>query len=176
ALLTRYLNVKQRKNAGKDGEQFAERLIKSVSKDGDIVLKNVELDYEGRKTELDFLIVNRNGVFIIEVKNYSGRIEGLENDNEWRKYHVSRGGNVYYKSVRNPVKQVKREVDILSRLLRSKGFKVWIEGYAFVFCDDMRVSSERIILNESQLERIIHTPGRKPPDNNTVNGIVDLFD
>ena len=70
------------KVAGKRGEAAAANIIRSVLRKGDLLLTNVEIDCDGKKTELDNVIVNKNGVFIIEVKNYSGSLVGCESDFE----------------------------------------------------------------------------------------------
>lgn len=43
--------------------------------------------------------MNQYGIFIIEVKNYSGKLVGTEDDYEWQKYHTTPSGNTYFKMV-----------------------------------------------------------------------------
>ena len=126
------------KVAGKRGEAAAANIIRSVLRKGDLLLTNVEIDCDGKKTELDNVIVNKNGVFIIEVKNYSGSLVGCESDFEWYKYHTSRGGNVYVKTVKNPIRQVKRQIYILAHYLEYFGIDVYVCGYAIFLNDNCR--------------------------------------
>ena len=58
------------KRAGRLGEEFASTLIKEILTDDDILLTNVPLHTYDKETELDDLVINSHGVFIIEVKNY----------------------------------------------------------------------------------------------------------
>lgn len=44
----------------------------------DVYLRNVKVEYDGRPAEIDNVIINQNGIFIIEVKNYSGILYGDE--------------------------------------------------------------------------------------------------
>ena len=102
------------RRAGRRGEEAATDRIRSVLREGDFLFTNVSVSFEGKPAELDNVIVNSYGVFIIEVKYYSGWLSGAEEDYEWTKVHVSRGGNPYVKTVNNPIKQVRRETYILA--------------------------------------------------------------
>ena len=114
------------KRAGRYGEKYAASVIKSVLREGDTLLSNVSIAYDGRPAELDCVVVNKNGVFVIEVKNYVGVLFGKENEYEWKKYKKTAAGNVYEKTVKNPIKQVKRQVYILAKYLEYYGVDVWV--------------------------------------------------
>ncbi len=73
------------RRAGRRGEEIAGEIIRRVLKEGDYLLTNVEITYDGRQAEMDCIVVNRFGVFIFEVKNYSGQLVGDEGDYEWQK-------------------------------------------------------------------------------------------
>ena len=90
--------------AGRQGERRAANLLSEQMRSGDVLLSNVKIRTDGRRTELDHVIVNRYGVFLFEVKNYSGTLSGNEEDFAWEKTHVSRGGKAYVKSVKNPIR------------------------------------------------------------------------
>ena len=68
--------------AGKRGEKAATDIIKQVLQEGDELLTNVCINYRERMAELDNVIINRSGIFIVEVKNYSGMLTGEEDDYE----------------------------------------------------------------------------------------------
>ena len=119
----------EKERAGKEGEILAGKIIHQYLNDQDIILNNVEITVHGKETELDYVVINRNGVFIFEVKNYSGELEGNEDDEYWSKYKISSGNNEYVKEVRNPIKQVKREIYLLKELLHIYGVYLWIDGY-----------------------------------------------
>ena len=121
--LVKYLNFPnsdiepESRRAGRRGEAAAINAIKSVLHDDDLLFTNVEISFEDKRAELDDVIVNRFGVFIIEVKNYRGRLYGNEDDYEWEKYKDDGYGNTFLKKVKNPIKQVKRQVYILAKYL-----------------------------------------------------------
>ena len=149
------------KVAGKIGELEAAEIIKSVLHSGDRLLTNVEFSYDERPAELDCVVVNRYGVFIIEVKNYSGHIVGNEDDYEWEKYKITRAGNVYEKNVKNPIVQVKRQIYLLAHFLRSNGIDVWVRGYALLLHNNSPVRSEYVLCSIDEIDKALHTKDRK---------------
>jgi len=119
------------KRAGRLGESFANTVIQEILHDDDVMLTNVKIMAEGKQAELDDLIINKRGVFIIEVKNYSGELFGEEEEDDWIKTKMTPGGSLYQKTVRNPIRQVKRQIHVLSRFLKENNVHVWIDGYVF---------------------------------------------
>ena len=163
------------KLAGKYGEAVATRLIKSALRNGDRLFTNVEITFEDKPTELDNVIVNSFGVFIIEVKNYNGKLVGNEDDYEWIKYKTTDAGNTYEQTVRNPINQVKRQVYILAKYLDYYGSRVWIEGYALLIQGNSPVESKKILSSTDDINRAIHTPGRHRLTKNEQESIVRLL-
>ena len=149
----------QREN-GRQGEQQAAELIRSVLREGDHLFTNVEISFQGRPAEIDAVVVNTCGVFVIEVKNYSGKLVGGEDDYDWKKYHMTEAGNVYVKTVKNPIKQMKRQVYLLAHYLEYYGVKVWVEGYAMLLHRNSPVNSGCILWNTRDIDRAVHTPGK----------------
>ena len=66
------------KAAGNEGEWIAEGRIFSIIREDDHYCLNLRITYESGRAELDSLIFNHNGVFVIEVKNWSGIISRSE--------------------------------------------------------------------------------------------------
>ena len=163
------------KRAGRRGEEYAAELIRTVMREGDRLFCNVTVSYDGSETEFDSVVVNKNGVFIIEVKNYNGRLSGGEDDFEWQKIKITPGGNVFEKTVKNPIRQVKRETFILANYLKSRGAFVWVEGYAIIFGAKSPVKSDRVLTSVADIDRVIHTPTRQKPTAAEVERIIELL-
>ena len=66
------------KKAGRLGERFATGIIREILQEEDLLFTNVPVFADGKQTELDNVIINPNGVFIIEVKNLHGTLYGDE--------------------------------------------------------------------------------------------------
>ena len=163
------------KQAGRMGEQVATNVICEVLRKEDKLFTNVPVYADGKQTELDNVIVNENGVFIIEVKNFSGVIRGEEDDYEWAKFKTSSGGNTYVKTLKNPIHQVKREIYILSRMLKDNNIKVWVEGYVFFVQMNSPVESPYILRTQRDIECAIHKPAERKLSQQTQQQIIALL-
>jgi hypothetical protein len=145
--------------AGRDGEKYAVQVIRSVMRRGDALLTNVHVSYGGRETELDNVIVNGGGVYIVEVKSYKGRLEGREDDFNWTQYRTDGKGG---KTVKNPIKQVKRQIYITSKYLRQNGApKVSVDGFAILLYSESPAESRYILKSTAKIDKAIHAKTSK---------------
>ena len=163
------------KRAGIRGEEAVVRAIESVLREGDNLFTNVSVEYDGKPAELDDVIVNKYGVFIIEVQNYTGHIVGNEDDYEWQKFKTTDAGNTYVKTVKNPIKQVKRQIYILARYLEYYGIRVWVKGYAIMLHGNSPVDSDYLLKSVEDIDRAIHTNDRTMLSTNTIERIAKLL-
>ena len=76
------------------------------------------------RMESDLVIVGPSGVFLVEIKNYVGNIEGTASDSHW----ILRKGRKHAKKLDNPLRQQKRNRFIVSQYLRMEGCSVWVES------------------------------------------------
>jgi hypothetical protein len=76
--------------------------------------------------EADFVVVGNNGVFIIENKDYRGDIQGDATAANWELHKIGSGGTPYRCTCRNPVRQVRVYVTLLSRLFATRDINVRI--------------------------------------------------
>ncbi len=144
------------KRAGRIGEQISHVIIKEVLKGDDVLLSNVRVCYDGKETELDNVVINNRGVFIIEVKNWSGDLIGDEEDYDWIKNKYTPAGNFYHKTVKNPIKQVERQIYILANYLKEYGVRVWVEGYVFFLENNSPIVNEHVLRNQRDMDRALH--------------------
>lgn len=165
----------QIKKAGNKGEKIFSNNMEHILHKDDIMLKNVELKYDESKTEIDTLIVNKNGVFIFEVKYYNGRLYGNEDDFYWTKIKTTPGGQKFEKQVKNPVKQVKREIYILSHILKQHKIKTWVQGYAYLLNNTSPVESEHLVKSYQEIDQIIHTSSDTPLSQKQIAKIKSIF-
>ena len=163
------------RRAGRIGEKAATDIIKSILLEDDFLITNAKITYGKQRTELDNIVINKYGVFIIEVKSYKGKLVGSENDYEWTKYHTTAAGNTYSKTVKNPIKQVKRQIHILAKYLNYCGIDVWITGYTFLLYGNSPVDSTYILYDIHDIDTAIHSPGKNRLSNKTTNTIANLL-
>ena len=144
-----------------------------VLREGDYLFTNISVSYDGKRTELDDVVVNKYGVFIFEVKNYKGQLYGNEDDYNWEKYKDDGYGNTFVKEVKNPVKQVKRQIYILAKYL--EGYNVWVEGYVILIRSNSPVQSTYILQSVEDIDRAIHTFKRNHLSRDTVESIKKML-
>ena len=87
----------------------------------DVLLKT----WNGKTSQIDHIVVSKYGVFVIETKNYSGKIYGSENAMYWKEYFNSYrryywGDSESY-DLYNPVKQNEGHIRTLKKLLSKIG-------------------------------------------------------
>lgn len=163
------------KRAGRLGELFATRIISEIQYDDDVLLTNVRIYADGKQTELDNVIINQNGIFIIEVKNLSGQLVGDEDTHDWIQIKTSYAGNVYQKSVKNPIKQVKRQIYILSRYLKDNGIHAWIEGYVFFVERNSPINSKFVLKSRKDIDNAIHRDNYNRLSYDDIDGVLDVL-
>lgn len=163
------------KYAGNKGEKIFSNMIRTILRSDDVLLNNISLSVDGKKTEIDNLIINKNGIFIVEIKNYNGRLYGNADDYEWIKEKVSPGGNIFTKKVRNPIKQTKRQIYILSQYLKNNNIKIWIKGYTYFINNNSPVEDECVISDIYKLDRIIHEQQNKIYDEKLIHKALSIL-
>lgn len=172
------LNYDEREisRAGEKGEYLAASAIASILYEGDWHIRNFAFSVDDREAECDVLVVNTNGIFVFEVKNYTGVLSGGEADYTWEKVKESDGGNLYSKEIKNPIKQVKRQVWLLKELLESYGiYDFWIDGYVLLVNANPHDESEYILTDLSEVERIIHKPGKRPLNKSKKDAVISAI-
>ena len=70
---------------GKIGELKISLLLKSITKknNGKVINDVIILDENNKSSQIDHVLFHTSGIYVIETKNYSGRIYGTENQKEW---------------------------------------------------------------------------------------------
>jgi len=162
--------------AGRRGEEVATDIISQVLTEDDILLTNVKISFERTRSEIDNMIINSHGVFIIEVKNYVGELVGGLDDYEWKKYKTTPGGDIYRKTVKNPIKQVKSQIYILSHILRQHKLDVWVDGYVILLERNSPVDDNMILESLSDIEKAIHRVGNQRLSEREISIITNIFD
>lgn len=140
------------------------KMIIGKTKDGEkYVINDLRLRIDEEKTsQIDHVLINDKGIFVIETKNYSGRIYGKESQLEWTQVlNYGRVKNKFY----NPVKQNKTHAYHISNLLTEKHSLT--SAVVFVQCNTKYIESANVydlfglyaliskgalVLNENQMK------------------------
>ncbi len=117
-------------NSGRRGER---QLFKSIRHlDGNIIVFcNLPVRYKRGRSELDMLIISHKGIIIIEAKNHSGTIQGSWKSDKWEQRKYYKNGQQSVLEMDNPIKQMRRQRDIVKSILNSAGEDVWIDSVLY---------------------------------------------
>lgn len=99
---------------GNRGELKVKRALGKNIQDEKYVINDLLIVYEGKSSQIDHVLITRTGIFVIETKNYSGRIYGIGDQREWTQ--VLQYGNVKNK-LYNPIMQNKSHIYALSKVI-----------------------------------------------------------
>lgn len=101
---------------GQAGEQEVGRILARLPRQEYIVLNDVLLPAQRGTTQIDHVVVSIYGIFVIESKNYTGKIYGTHDSEKWSQYI---NGEEYH--FRNPIKQNIGHVMAVKRLVNLPG-------------------------------------------------------
>lgn len=116
--------------AGYKGEALGQKELKKLKKHGYKVFSNMKLKHNNDQSEMDFIVIGSNGIFIVEVKNIKGTIIGHVEDHHLFQIKKTKY-NTYENKFYNPLKQVNTHVYKLSKYLKDNNINNWIEGYVY---------------------------------------------
>ena len=80
---------------------------------------------KGKQAQIDFVMIDASGVFVIEAKCFSGTVTGSDSDVWWSKEIRDRAGNTFRKPAMNPVRQNETHVKRLKKLVKDSSIPVW---------------------------------------------------
>lgn len=158
--------------AGLAGENQSLSVLSSLPDDY-IVIPNVEINVPSAgRTELDQVVIGPGGLFIVETKNYHGILKGKAEDEKLQKIKISPAGETYTDYVKNPVRQIKRQIHILKQYLGQRGLHPYINGIVYLVHPDVTwkvtdMSSDIAVIcarpgGEQELRRKILSGGASP--------------
>lgn len=110
---------------GKKGENKIKKILKDI--DG-VILSNLYFIYPNYSTEIDILFINECGVFVIESKNYKGKIHGNWEDKMWKQFingemweliNPIYQNNIHVKEVEKVLNSVRIDVPVWSVIVFS---------------------------------------------------------
>ena len=136
------------------------------------VLNNVGIEDNIGKSEIDSLVVSKNGIWIVEVKSHIGSIYGEEEDNVWD-YERANGQD---DEIENPLKQSYRQMKILKNIFDDKGIDVFVK-YCVVFpnASAVCVNSDKVYTSLDRLKQDILLGSNKKISTNELIKILGVF-
>ena len=113
-----YKSYETPEEKGKDGEfEVSEALGEDIENQKYIFNNVIFADNKGNTCQIDHIVINKNGIWVIETKNYSGMIFGNEKEIQWTQM-LAYGKEKYI--LYNPILQNQTHIYRLSEYLKAK--------------------------------------------------------
>lgn len=153
------LTLEENMEKGRIGEEIIADNINNNIKIYHKIIKNVILENEDEKTEVDIILITYAGIFVIESKNFKGYIFGNSNHKKWTQVISKEEHNQFF----NPIMQNKYHIDFISERLNLD--KSYFHSYV-VFGDNAKLQNItiddsktdyklRVINNDDLIENIL---------------------
>lgn len=141
-----YLEV----NKGKIGELTVARILSRLSPEYKVYNDIIIPSFNGT-SQIDHIVISPYGIFVIETKNYSGKIYGGENSDHWKQYLR----NVEYEMI-NPIKQNSGHISALKKLFYGLPEIPYHSIIVFAGSADLyiNVSTAHVLFDDALLNRI----------------------
>ncbi len=143
---------------GYEGEKTVTKILQPTLGDEYFLINDVYIhdDYGN----VDHIVLGPNGVFVIETKNFAGKI--VCDGDEWSVQHAGRFNRLIHHDFGSPSRQVKRNAVRVKRMIESIGVlnssKIWVEGI-LVFANkrvDLRIKNPTVpVLRASELPKFL---------------------
>ncbi len=128
-------------DTGKTGERYICEVLKFLSGYKQILSNCYVPKDDGTFTEIDVILLHESGVYVLESKNYSGRISGSEDLREWIQFlPTSNGGS--------------KKVTFLNPIIQNNVHVKWLRNYLDVGAD-FPLYSYIVFSDRCELERSI---------------------
>jgi len=143
---------------GSEGEKKVTKIFTSALGDEYSLINDVYI-HDGYGN-IDHIVLGPNGVFVIETKNYAGRI--VCDGDEWSSQHTGKFNRLLHYDLGSPSRQVKRNALRVKRVIENidafKSKRIWVDGL-LVFANkrvDLRINNPTVpILRASNLPDFI---------------------
>ena len=146
------LRLNRAKIIGKRGERSVNFRLHFLPDEYHII-NDVYIYVNDKSVQIDHIVVSKFGVFVIETKNYSGKIYGNESQREWTQvFQYGKVKNKFY----NPVKQNATHIYMLKKALA-----VSVPIYSvvvFIKADIDEVTADNVFDIEGMQDFIEETP------------------
>jgi hypothetical protein len=138
------------------GEMAVRSVIRTRKAGKRYVINDIVIENNGATSQIDHIVINKNGVFVIETKNYSGKIYGSDDGSVWTA--VSARKVSFY----SPVKQAEAHALRLRSALGQDGEKLYTVPIAVFAGGDVSAVRSKSCLPIEALGYKLMLPHRLP--------------
>lgn len=135
---------------GRAGEAEVIKKLNKLDSTKYTVLNDLFFKTGDKSAQIDHVIISNYGIFVIETKNYNGKIYGSENKDYWTVYLRKFQTNFY-----NPIKQNRGHIYALKNILNEYPSFKYISIINFTNKSIVKVKSNTPVVQTKQLLRTI---------------------
>ena len=155
---------------GREGEnEVIKALGKNIENEKYVINNMIVIGKNGRTSQIDHILINSNGIFVIETKSHAGRIYGQANQREWTQ--VLAMGDVKHKMY-NPIKQNATHLYNVKEIL-GNSYPIY-SMVVFVNADILNVNAENVY-NIPSMEYHINRPREKQLTAEQINRAYEIL-
>ncbi|GMQ62933.1 nuclease-related domain-containing protein [Vallitalea maricola] len=138
--------------SGLKGEKEVLNLLSDLPKRYKVI-SDILIQGKNTSSQLDYVIVGSNGIFIVEAKNIKGTISGNGNSKYLTQVKIGKGGKEYRRELYNPTLQVKGHVLGLTKLLKRNNMQYDVHGLVYFSNEESRIqfkSNNIVVLSKNK--------------------------
>lgn len=170
ALVTCFAYVILRpKMKGFFGEIIVRIILSLLPKEEYRVLNDCLLPTENGTTQIDHIVLSRFGIFVIETKNYSGKLYGKEFSEHWTQINGRSKVSIY-----NPLRQNYHHTKVLEDLLELPS-SCFIPVVVFSVESTVKVESSKPLVYTVNLNRLIRSYEQEVIDPSLLDGLAETI-
>ena len=144
-IITIIIYIKRKKISNFINKRKVKRTLHKLPKDKYCILEDLVFKYKDYTHQIDYLVLSRYGIFVIEMKNFRGKIVGDEYKDNW--VNINKKHKHYFY---NPLYQNNSHIKVLESLVKLNG-----DIYKSIICFsnrvDIEVSSHKDIVSINEL-------------------------
>ena len=136
------------KYKGQLGEKIAKKELEKLNKDY-LILNDIMVYSDNKTHQIDHIVISKFGIFVIEMKNYGGKIFGKENDKIWTQ-KIGRKTN----KLNNPIIQNNGHILALKDITKEKK-DIFISIVCFGNNVELNIDNCKNVIKLDKLNKII---------------------
>lgn len=152
------------------GEKTVKLYLDELPKDDYVLLNDVMLRTDRGTTQIDHIVVSKYGVFVVETKNYNGKIYGSEKSPQWKNYFRKKEFDFH-----NPLRQNYGHVKAIEEKLSEFNGIPIIPIVAFANNCELNVTASSHVIHFNRIAEVIKRYKKEVLDTDAVRRIIEIL-
>lgn len=141
---------------GISGEYHLGQLLERMPGNKKLLYNVVIPNFKGYPPEADIILLHENGVYVFEMKNYAGYVDGDNSERYWVQHAINSEGEAYERKFKNPIRQVARVIAVMKNFVGKPIRKKKIHSFV-VFPDDCELNITKTdTRTEYEYNHVVH--------------------